>query len=145
MHWGEITITPFEFAMITRLPFSESEVLLEDSLKWGSYEALELLGPIVRRFPPDDNQCIVKRILPGVSMVGATAEQKVRLFLLVLICRMIILDRSSRVMTRYLGELIYLWYVSEYRWGSVAYSHLLLEMKAPSMTAFGDPIVVAAL
>lgn len=116
----EITIIPFEFSMITGLPFIEREVSLDASLKWGSVKAWELLGPVVRYFPSNSSACAVDRIFPGVTMAGATTTQKVLLLLFVLIYQMIVPERSIRVHTRYLRALRDLRFISEYSWDNLA-------------------------
>lgn len=84
------------------------------------------------------------KTLPGVELPGATAEQRVRLFLLVLVCRMIIPGKRSHVLARYLEPLRGLGSVSRLSWGSLAYIHLLYEMKNASRTTLVDPAAMAA-
>lgn len=91
------------------------------------------------------SHCTVNCIFPGVELAGTTIEKRVRLFLLVLVCQMLIPGRSSRVLARYLESLKDLGYVLRYSWDSLAYNYLLYEMKYISRTAFRDLVGMASL
>ncbi|XP_056692727.1 uncharacterized protein [Spinacia oleracea] len=144
MAWGEITITPFEFAMITGLPFSERNATFDPELTWRSAAARALLGPVVD-LSEDDTHASVTVIVEAICGVGVSAEQRVRLFLLVLVSRVMAPSRNSRVHIRFLSVLRDLRAVSSYKWGGLAYSHLLYEMKQASRTAPGSDPSMAAL
>ena len=144
MAWGEITITPFEFAMITGLPFSERNVTFDPELTWRSAAARDLLGPVVD-LSDDDAHASVTVIVEAICGVGVSAEQRVRLFLLALVSRVMVPSRNSRVHIRFLSVLRDLRAVSSYNWGGLAYSHLLYEMKWASRTAVGSDPSMAAL
>ncbi|XP_056695433.1 protein MAINTENANCE OF MERISTEMS-like [Spinacia oleracea] len=144
MAWGETTITPFEFAKITGLPFSERNVTFDSELKWRSAAARDLLGPVVD-LPEDDTHASVTVIVDAIRGVGVSAEQRVRLFLLALVSRVVAPSRNSRVHIRFLSVLQDLRAVSSYNWGGLAYSHLLYEMKWASRTAPESEPSMAAL
>lgn len=57
MPWGEITITPLDFAMLTKLSFKGREVEVDWSLTWSHLMVLTFLGLVVRGFP-DNNRFI---------------------------------------------------------------------------------------
>ena len=144
MAWGEITITPLEFAMITGLPFSERNVTFDSELTWRSAAARDLLGPVVD-LSEDDSHASVTVLVDAICGEGVSAEQRVRLFLLVLVSRVIAPSRNSRVHISFLSALRDLRAVSSYNWGGLAYSHLLYEMGRASRTALGSDPSMAAL
>ncbi|XP_056685083.1 protein MAIN-LIKE 2-like isoform X1 [Spinacia oleracea] len=144
MAWGDITITPLEFAMITGLPFSERNVTFDCELTWRSAAAKDLLGPVVD-LTDDDAHASVKVIVEAICGGGVSAEQRVRLFLLALVSRVMARSRNSRVHIKFLSALRDLGAVSSYNWGGLAYSHLLYEMKQASQTALGNDPSMAAL
>ncbi|XP_056686743.1 uncharacterized protein [Spinacia oleracea] len=125
MAWGEITITPFEFAKITGLPFSERNVTFDPELTWRSAAARDLLGPVVD-LSDDDAHASVTVIVEAICGVGVSAEQRVRLFLLALVSRVMVPSRNSRVHIRFLSVLRDLRAVSSYNWGGLAYRILLM-------------------
>ncbi|XP_056682639.1 protein MAINTENANCE OF MERISTEMS [Spinacia oleracea] len=144
MIWGEITITPFEFAMITGLPFSEREVTFDPKLTWHPDGVSDLIGPVVD-LTSEDTYAPLTVIMAGIRRTDISAEQRVKLFLLALVSRVMAPGRSSRVLVGFLGALSDLRVVSDLNWGGLAYNHLLYEMKNASRTAPESKASVAAL
>ena len=144
MAWGEITITPFEFAMITGLPFSDRNVIFDHGMKWHSDGVRELLAHVVD-LADDDTHASVTVIMVAIRSVDISAEQRVRLFLLALVSRLMAPGRNSRVHVGFVEALRDLRAVSSLNWGGLAYNHLLYEMKWASRTAPKSNPSIAAL
>ncbi|XP_056697984.1 uncharacterized protein [Spinacia oleracea] len=130
--------------MITSLPFSERNVIFDDCMKWHSDGVRELLGPVVD-LADDDTHASMTVIMAAIRSVDITAEQRVRLFLLALVSRVMAPSRNNRVHVGFLTALQDFRAVSGFIWGGLAYSHLLYEMKYASRTSPESSPSIAAL
>ncbi|XP_056697964.1 uncharacterized protein [Spinacia oleracea] len=86
----------------------------------------------------------MKRETKNPPKVGISTEQRVRLFLLALVSRVMAPSRNSRVHIGFLTALQDLRAVSSLNWGGMAYGQLLYEIKWASPTApEGEPSIAA--
>ncbi|XP_056697868.1 uncharacterized protein [Spinacia oleracea] len=83
--------------------------------------------------------------MDAIRSVGISAEQRVWLFLLALVSRVMAPSRNSRVHIGFLSALQDLRAVLSLNWGGMTYGHLLYEMKWASRTAPGSEPSIAAL
>ncbi|XP_021743966.1 uncharacterized protein LOC110710009 isoform X1 [Chenopodium quinoa] len=107
-------------------------------LSWGSAETADLLGPIVqyirsrpvsRGGPRSGRSELASVLARGFDMEDTTAEQRVRIFILILISMTLSPDRSSRVLLCYLPALVRIHEIGSYRWVILGYVDLLLSLR----------------
>lgn len=132
MPWGEITVTPHDFTMITGLPFGGRRIVLGARVDPGNEIVRGLLGPIadILYTPPRcEGTVSLGSAYRGLLCPGASAVQRMRLWCLIVLGHLTLADRSSRIPLRYLPLLEDLYAVSEFDWGGLAYGHLLHQMR----------------
>ena len=133
-----MTVTPLDFSMISGLRFTDRAVAQMSDLSWGSAEAADLLGPIVQHIrtrpvsrggPRSGRSELASVLARGFEMEDTTAEQRVRIFILILISMTLSPDRSSRVLLCYLPSLVRIHEIGSYSWASLGYADLLLSLR----------------
>ncbi|XP_021729244.1 uncharacterized protein LOC110696272 isoform X2 [Chenopodium quinoa] len=136
--WGKMTMTPLDFSMISGLRFTERPVLQIPDLTWGASEAAELLGPVVQhiRTRPvsrgghrSGRSELASVLAHGFDIAETTPEQRVRIFILILISGTLSHDRSSRALICYLPSLVRIGEIGSYSWASIGYADLLSSMR----------------
>ncbi|XP_021729337.1 uncharacterized protein LOC110696356 isoform X2 [Chenopodium quinoa] len=133
-----MTMTPLDFSMISGLRFTERRVLQIPDLTWGASEAAELLGPVVQhiRTRPvsrgghrSGRSELASVLAHGFDIAETTPEQRVRIFILILISGTLSHDRSSRALICYLPSLVRIGEIGSYSWASIGYADLLSSMR----------------
>ena len=129
--WGEMTITPFDFAMLTGLSFTEQPVVIDSSLNTSSAELPQLLGPICASFPKKEKHVKPGVLLEGLWMDDVTEVQRARIILLLMINSFLVPDAGAeaRCQLRYLASLRDLDQVQNYDWAGLGYAQLLVSMR----------------
>ena len=137
--WGEMTVTPLDFSMISGLRFTDRAVGQMSDLSWTSAEVADLLGPIVQHIrtrpvsrggPRSGRSESASVLARGFDMEDTTAEQRVQIFILILISMTLSPDRSSRVLLCYLPSLARISEIGSYSWATLGYADLLLDRKS---------------
>ena len=110
--WGEMTITPLDFSIISGLPSLPRGVRIDGDLRISSPETSRLLGPVIERIRPTgskhggSSKSIGSLLLKkGFEMEGTFSKKKVRIFMLILLSSIISPERSSRSLMRFLPSL----------------------------------------
>ena len=108
-------MTPLDFSMIRGLRFTDRAVAQMSDLSWGAVEAADLLGPIVQHIrtqpvsrggPRSGRSELASVLARGFDMEETSPEQRVRIFIVILISMTISPDRSSRALLCYLPSLV---------------------------------------
>ena len=144
--WGEMTITPHDFSMITGLRYTQSLVEWDSSITPPHSTALRLLGPVCARLGGKElvSTAALKKCL---TMPDTTPAQKVRILILVLISLCIAPDKTCETRThlRYLASLEDLSKVRELDWGGFGYASLIRSMRAASrQETHASPLGIAS-
>lgn len=121
--WGEITVTPLDFCMLTNLPFSSMDLPVER--EHSSLELWSLFNPagaiVTTSLVP------LSAIVEGLTDPETTAipGQLVYLFILYLLSYTIFMDTGSRARITYVSTLRDLERSREYNWGFLVYATLI--------------------
>lgn len=126
--WGEITITPHDYAVLSGLPFTNRVVEMDFRLKARHSEVIRLIGPVALRLEKKEYvKCT--ELAKGLEMAGTTTDQKVRILILLLLAYNVVGGKSDRCNLRYPASMKDLTEVHSYDWGGLGYAALLLAMK----------------
>ena len=148
--WGEMTITPADFAVISGLPITPLRVEIDDDLRVSHPMVERMLGPITadcRRESMSSSKISKKTVRTALlesafEMDGTTPEQRVRIFLLVLISSTFTEERSSRAMLRLLPSVRELDRVSLFDWSGLGFVDLMLGLRHASRQVRGEAIPI---
>ena len=122
-------VTPTDFSLITRLEFSAVPLPFDGSIDVFSPQVEELLGPIaVRARAEVEMTQFSARGIRRSTLAAAldddatTREQRVRIFVLMLLSGTFSPDRGSRALLYYLPDVRDLQRIGTYDWASLAYT-----------------------
>ena len=129
--WGEMTITPHDFSMITGLRFTQSLVECDSSITPQHSLAVQLLGPVCASLGGKE-LVSTAALRKGLTLPGSTSAQKVRILILELISLCLAPDKTceSRTHLRYLASLEDLSKVRDLDWGGLGYAALIRAMRS---------------
>ena len=129
--WGEMTITPHDFSMITGLRFTQSLVECDSSITPQHSLAVQLLGPVCASLGGKE-LVSTAALRKGLTLPGSTSAQKVRILILELISLCLAPDKTceSRTHLRYLASLEELSKVRDLDWGGLGYAALIRAMRS---------------
>ncbi|XP_010666106.2 protein MAINTENANCE OF MERISTEMS [Beta vulgaris subsp. vulgaris] len=128
--WGEMTITPFDFQMLTGLVFTDKPVVIDESLVTGSEELIALRGPIAT-ISKGLKTIRPSTLLEGFSIPETTDEQRARIICLLMVNSFLVPDAGvdTSCHLRYLASLTDLGMAAQYNWAGLSYAQLLLSMR----------------
>ena len=131
--WGEMTLTPLDFTMISGLAFTSTPCPMDLTISTLHPQLEEWLGPIAAQFPKGRGHSTVSPDLLGQGLLleGTTTLQKCRILLMLMICNCIAVDKgaATRCQLRYLAALADMSQVHTYDWAGLAYGCLIRSMR----------------
>ncbi|XP_021736157.1 protein MAINTENANCE OF MERISTEMS-like [Chenopodium quinoa] len=130
--WGEMMVTLIDFSLITGLEFSSVALPFDNEISVFSPEVEELLGPIVVRAHAEveSTQFSAKGIRHSTLAAAfeddaTTREQRLRIFVFILLSGTFSPNKGSRVLLYYLPAVRDLHLIGTYDWASMAYADFM--------------------
>jgi len=129
--WGEMTITPFDFHMLSGLSFTETPVVVDNDLRTGDPEVRKLLGPVADTFSPGQKHVKPGLLIRALDDENLSRKRRVRIILLLVINSFLVPDSGAdtRCQLRYLASLKEPSKAGQYDWAGLAYAQLLISMR----------------